>query len=195
MQQEDIKEGFEIDTIGHLTIGYEFMEWCIVKDETVEQEIVGGDGEKCYGQRSMSTTIIADTVEDAKYKAEELGLSEGESAGTWLGGEDKLWSIVFTQDPKIKRSILNLFIDPEIIIQYTWKKGLIVKDDHGARVTGKMMLIDVTTGIEIKRYVEIKNGKVIKKPKCVEILGEKSEKGFALRGITLKNMYAGPELL
>jgi hypothetical protein len=90
---------------------------------------------------------------------------------------------------------LHLFIDPGIIIQYTWKKGLIIKDDHGARVTGKMMLIDVTTGIEVKRYVEIKKGKVIRKPKCVEILGEKNEKGFALRGITLKNIYTGQELL
>ena len=167
----------------------EFMEWCVRKDETVEQEFIGEDGEKYYGQRGMSTTITAGTIEDAKHKAEEWGLRGDESIGPWLGGEDKLWSIISTPDPKIKRSVLHLFIDPEIIIQYTWKKGLIVKDDHGARVTGKMMLIDVTTGIEIKRYVEIKNGKVIRKPRCVEILGEKCEKGFALRGITLKNIY------
>lgn len=173
----------------------EFMEWCMRKDETVEQEVIGRDGEKYYGILSKSTKIIADTMEDAKHKAEELGLNEGESIGTWLGGEDKLWSIISTSDPKIKRSVLHLFIDPAIIIQHTWKKGLIIKDDHGARVTIKMMLIDITTGIEIKRYVEIKNGKVVRKPKCVEILGEKCEKGFALRGITLKNMYTGPELL
>lgn len=171
------------------------MEWRIKKEEIVEQEIIGEDGEKCYAPRDMSTMIITNTIEDAKDKAKVWGLRENESIGPWLGGEDKLWSIISTSDPKIKRSVLHLFIDPEIIIQYTWKKGLIVKDDHGARVTGKMMLIDVTTGIEIKRYVEIKNGKVIKKPRCVEILGEKCEKGFALRGITLKNMYTGQELM
>jgi hypothetical protein len=171
------------------------MEWCARKDETLGQETIGTDGNKCYVSRCTSTTINVGTIEDAKRKAEEWGLREGESIGTWLGGEDKLWSIISTSDTKIKRSVLHLFIDPTIIIQYTWKKGLIVKDDHGARVTTNMMLIDMTTGNEIKRYVQIKNGKVIKKPKRVEILGEKTEKGFALRGITLKNMYTGEELL
>jgi hypothetical protein len=170
------------------------MEWCVRKDETIEKQMVGEDGEKYYCPLSMLTTIAADTIEDAKHKAEELGLNEGESIGTWLGGEDNLWSTISTADSKIK-SVLHLFIDPATITQYTWKKGLIIKDDHGARVTSKLMIIDITTGIEIKRYVEIKNGKVIRKPRCVEILGEKTEKGFALRGITLKNMYTGAELL
>lgn len=170
------------------------MEWCVRKDETIEKEIVGGDGEKYYCPQSTSTTIIADSIEDAKRKAEELELNEGESIGTWLGGEDNLWSIISTADSKIK-SVLHLFIDPATITQYTWKKGLIIKDDHGARVTSKLMIIDITTGIEIKRYVEIKNGRVIRKPRCVDILGEKTEKGFALRGITIKNRYADQELL
>lgn len=170
------------------------MEWCLRKDETVEQKFIGGDNKKYFGLLSKSTTITADTVEDAKHKAEELGLSEGESIGAWLGAEDNLWSIISTPNTKIK-SVLHLFISSAIITQQTWKKGLIIKDDYGKRVTSKLLLIDLTTGVETKRYVEIRNGKVIRKPRCIEILGEKTEKGFALRGITLKNMYTGPELL
>lgn len=165
------------------------MEWCMRKDETVEQEDIGGWGERYLSPMSKSTTIIADTMEDAKHKAEELGLNEDESIGTWLGGEDNLWSIISTPDSKIK-SVLHLFISPDIITQHTWKKGLIIKDNYGKKVTVTMTLIDVTTGNEIKRYVEIKNGKVVRKPRCVEILGEKTDKGFALRGITLKNIYS-----
>jgi hypothetical protein len=163
------------------------MEWCLRKDETIEQKVIGRDGEKYLSLLSKSTKIIADTIEDAKHKAEELGLSEGESIGIWLGGEDNLWSII-TSDSNIK-SVLHLFIEPTIIIQHAWKKGLIIKDDYGKRVTSKLMLIDITSGSEIKRYVEIRNGKVIKKPRCIDILGEKTEKGFTLRGITLKNIY------
>lgn len=170
------------------------MDWCIEKNETVEQEIIGRDGEKCYGRRGISTSITVDTIEDAKQKAEEWGLNGDESIGTWSGKEDNLWATILTSNPKIKTSVLHLFINPEIIIQHSWKKGVIIRDDTGKEITNQMILGDMTTGKEIKRCIEIRNGIVIRKPRDVEILGEKTPKGFALRGITLKNKYTGPEL-
>lgn len=170
------------------------MEWKVEKNEIVEQKVIGSD-EKCNAPRGVSTTISADTIDEAKRKAEEWGLDEGESLGDWSGKQDSFWATILTSNPKIKRSALHLLICPEIIIQHTWKKGLIIRDDFGKEVTTQMMLTDRTTGKEIKRYVEIKNGKIIKKPGDVDILGEETSKGFVLRGITLKNKYSGLELL
>lgn len=171
------------------------MDWCVEKNEVVEQEIIGEDGKMYSAPRSISTNITSDTIEDAKYKAEKWGLDTGETLGVWSDREDSFWATISTPNPKIKRSVLHLFIHPEIIIQSTWKKGLIIRDDYGKEVTNQMMLTDRTTGKEIKRYVEIENGKVVRKPKDVEILGENTPNGFILRGITLKNRYTGPELL
>lgn len=171
------------------------MDWCIEKNEIVEQETIGDNDKKYYGSRGMATSITAYTIEDAKQQAEIWGLNGGESIETWSGKEESLWATISSSDPKIKRSLLHLFISPEIIIQYTWKKGLIIRDDNGKEVTNQMMLIDISTGEEIKRHVKIKNGKVIKKSRHIEILGEKTYKGFILRGITLKNKFTGPELL
>ena len=171
------------------------MEWCVEKNEIVEQEIIGGDGKMHNSPRSVSTTITADNVKEAKHKAEKWGLNIGESLGNWSVKQDSFWATISTSNPKIKKSVLHLFIHPDIIIQSTWKKGLIIRNDNGEEVTNQMMLTDRTTGKEIKRYVEIENGKVIIKPEDVEILGEETSKGFVLRGITLKNRYTEPELL
>lgn len=171
------------------------MDWRVEKDETVEQETIGVHGDIYLSSRGIATCIAADTIEEAKRKAEEWGLDEGESINNWLGKQDSFWAIISTPNPKIKRSVLHLFINPETIIQHTWKKGLIIRDDSGKEMTNQMLLIDRTTGKEIEKYVEIKNGRVIRKSKGVEILGEKTPKGFALRGITLKNRRTGPELL
>lgn len=68
-----------------------------------------------------------------------------------------------------------------------WKKGTIIIDDDRQKRTCELMLIDKTTGKEIKRYVEIKDGEVIEKPDDVDIIGHYTPVGFVLRGMKLKS--------
>ena len=182
------------------------MDWRVEKNECVERKIIGGDGERYNAPQSKSTNITAvcfsrtadytaDTVKDAKYKAEKWGLDTGESIGNWSYKQDSFWATISTPNPKIKKSVLHLFIRPEIVIPCIWKKGLIIRDDLGKEVTNQMKLTDRTTGKEIKRYVEIENGKVIRKPEDIDILGEETPKGFVLRGIALKDRHTNSEPL
>jgi len=63
-----------------------------------------------------------------------------------------------------------------------WKQKMIIKDEQ----TCELELIDKTGNSEIKRKVIIKNGRVIEKPKDVDIIGENTPFGFEIAGLKLK---------